>query len=329
MTITDVKLIEHLQDELDLCELVFDGGADSAYIIWNFTNLMEYNGGEAVVTFRQDIYKGAVHKFVNTLARVGVIKTLEKEDNIKLYTSTVDNHSNVSFKDVAEGATVQKAVLYVTDTRVDSSARAIWCDFKCLDRERRTATVRLFNPSSSDESYKGRYIMCDLRRSAYGFSTDAVTTIDTAFEHSPEVSVAEKFIVDTFSDDQETLAVLQQSAFIQFCKRNVAEEPGYELVRLAIELDLCNETANLVQATDFKLIKKALLYSHFTVLNSESVFDPTIVGYASISKFRFDSKRAVLELLYSDTTSYAKERAMYTAIKDAADAAVKVKKGVW
>ena len=57
--------------------------------------------------------------------------------------------------------------------------------------------------------------------------------------------------------------------------------------------------------------------------------DPKIVGYASISKFLFDSKRAVLELLYSDTASHAKERAMYTAIKEAADAAVKVKKGVW
>lgn len=328
MTITNVKLMEHLTDELDMCHMEFDGGTDSAYIVWNYTNLLEYLGGEAVVTFRQDFYKGSIAKFVNTLARVGVIKTLEKESNIKLYTASVDNHSTICFRDIAEGTTVNSVVVYVVDVSFDSTARANWCDFRVMDRERKIATLRLFSPTTRDAEFKGRYVMCNIRRNQYGFSTESLTTIDTVFELSPEVTVAEKFITDAFADDKEMLAVLQASSFIPFCKRAIAEEPGYGLVRLAIELDICNEMANLVQDTNFTLVRQALLFTHFDVLNSESVYEKGIVNFVTISKYPFTSKKDVLQLLFSDVEHFKREREMLRSIQKLADSAVRVKKGM-
>lgn len=328
MQITNVTLMEHLQGELDLCRLEFDGGADSAYIVWNHTNLLEYVGGQAVVTFRQDFYKGTIAKFVNTLAKVGVIKTLEREDNIKLYSPVADNHSTVCFKDIKEGQTIQRVTVYVVRADQDSSSRATWANFLVMDKERKIAVLRLFNPSTEDFNYRGRYILCDIRRNKYGLSTDTVTTIDTSFALSPEVTIAEKYVMDAFAGDSETLGVIQQSNFISFCKSYVAEEPGFDIVRLAIELDICNEMANLVQDTNFDFVRKALLYSHFTVLNSESVYKPEIVGFATISKFRFQDRKTVLNLLHSDTEELKNERAAYNAIKGLADNAVKIKKGL-
>lgn len=328
MLITNVTLMEHLQEGLDMCRLEFDNGADSAYIVWNYTNLLEYIGGQAVVTFRQDVYKGTVAKFVNTLAKVGVIKTLEREDNIKLYSPVADNHSTICFRDIKEGQTVQGVKVYVVRVDQDSSSRATWANFLVMDRERKIAVLRLFNPSTDDFFYRGRYILCDIRRNKYGLSTDNITTIDSSFALSPEVTIAEKYVMDAFAGDSETLGVLQQSNFISFCKVHIAEEPGYDLVRLAMELDICNEMANLVQDTNFDLVRKALLYGHFTVLNNESVYHPDIVGFASISKFRFHDRKQVLDLLYAETEDIKNERAAYKAIKTIADSAVKIKKGM-
>lgn len=328
MKITNVQLVEHLQDELDMCRLEFDGGADSAYIIWNHTNLVEYLGGEAVVTFRQDLYKGTVSKFVNTLAKVGVIHTLERETNIKLYTDETDNHSTVSFSDIEDGSTVQGAIVYVVGVTFDSSARATWCDFSIMDRSRKIAKLRLFNPSTKDSEFKGRYIMCDLRRNKYGLSTDKIVTVDATFSYSPEVTIAAKYVTDSFAEEPEILAVLQESSFISFAKTYVVEEPGYDLVRLAIEIDLCNEMSSLVQGVNFKLVRQALLFSHFHILNQTSPYIPEIVGFASVNKFRFSTKQDVQKILYSEDVSLINERTILRTIQQSADTAIRVKKGM-
>lgn len=328
MILTKVDLVEHLQGDLDICHLEFDNGADSAYIIWNHTNMIAYLNGEVIATFRQDMYKGSIAKFVNTLARVGVVHTLEREDNIKLYVDKADNHCTVCFRDLKEGQTHLKATVYVVDVTFDSSPRATWLDLTVQDRERRIATLRLFNPTVATHEFKGRYILCDIRKNKYGLSTDSIVTVDASFPYSPEVTVAEKFIMDTFADDADILRVMDSAGFIAAGKKHVSEEPGYVLVRLAIELDIANEMTNLTRDADMKVVKRALLMNRFRILNSASVFHDDIVGYASAARFQYPGYREVLETLFADNEERAKERTLVCAIQKLADETVKVKKGL-
>lgn len=326
MRLTKVDLVEHFQQEIDMCRIEIDNGSDSAYIIWNYTNLLTYLGEEIICTFRQDIYRGTPAKFVNTLAKVGVVHTLEREDNIKLYVDKLDNHCTISFRDIAEGHTVERVTVYVVNVTMDSSARATWWDLTVQDRDRKIATLRLFNPEGSDSDYKGRYILCDIRRNKYGFSTDAIVTVDSSFSYSPEVLVAESFITKTFADDSQAINAMQSMNFIEIAKHYVAEEPGYLLVRLAMELDIANEMANLTRDVPVSLLRHALLLDKFWVLNNQSLYHQEIVGFASASRARLDDVKQVLQVLYSDSEEFASARLLVSSIKHLADNLVTVKK---
>lgn len=328
MKLTKVTLVDHLNGGLDVCQLELDGGKDSAYIIYEYNNMLQYLDGEVVATFRNDMYKGQVHKFINTIARVGVIETLSREDSFKLCIDKVDNHSNIAFKDLREGETVKQAIVYVIDVEFDSNARAAWCNLTVQDKERRIATLRIFNPSTNSDALKNRYVSCDIRKNKYGLSTESVMTVDATFTHSPEVTVAIKFVEQAFADDREMLSVLSDSNFIQFAKHHVSEEPGYVLVRLAMELDLCNETANLTNDVNIDVVRKALLMSKFYVLNTTSVLARDLITYTIVSRYKYVGYKDVLVLLFSEDKSMAKERRLFNSISSMADALVRIKKGV-
>ena len=328
MKITKVEKIEALSADLDMCRLEFDGGVDSAYIIYNYTNMLTYLEGEAFVTFRQDMYKGQICKFVNTLAQVGVVHTLDREENVRLYVDVTDNYSNISIRDIADGSTVNQAIVYVVSMRYDSSPRAVWADLVVQDRERRQANLRIFDPINKDMDFTGRYIMCNIRRNKYGLSTDEITTVDATFPYSPEVAVAERFISSTFANDPPVLKVLQESNFIPIAKKHVDMEPGYVLVRLAMELDVVNEMANLAREIDTNLLRRALLLEKFHILNSASIYHKEMVAFVMANRFKFPGSKEALTLLYSDEPSYSGQRVIFNQIKELAESVIKVKKGL-
>ena len=226
MKLTKIELLESYATEQQLMRLTFDEGKDSAYIIWSHANLVQYLNDEVIATFRQDMYNGSIAKFVNTIAKVGVVHTLERSNNVKLYVDVTDNHSNIRFKEIEDGGTAVNAIVYVTDIRFDSSARAEWADLTVMDQARKIAQLRIFSPDSKIQDFKGRYVMCDIRKNRYGLSTDSVVTVDNAFPFSPEVEISERFLMDAFAEDADILTLLAETKFADFAKKVVDLEPG-------------------------------------------------------------------------------------------------------
>lgn len=328
MKLTHIELLEKLSEDQQLMKLTFDGGKDTAYIIWNHTNLVEHLNEEVIATFRQDIYNGTVCKFINTLASVSTVKTLEREDNVKLYVDVTDNHCNIRFADIEDGQTAQAAVVYVSDIRFDSSARAEWADLTVMDQARKIAQMRIFSPDNRSADLKGRYIQCDIRRNKYGLSTDSVLTIDSAFPYSPEVYIGERFLQSAFAEDKSMLELLASTKFTEFAKRKVDMEPGYTLVRLAVELDLANELSNLIRDVDVTLIKRCLFLEKFGLLQSQSPYREDIVTFAMVSRYEFPGVRDVLHTLYSDDPKFVVERTLVHQVKAFASTVIDAKKGL-
>jgi hypothetical protein len=308
--------------------LTFDEGKDSAYIIWSHANLVQYLNDEVIATFRQDMYNGTIAKFVNTIAKVGVVHTLERSNNVKLYVDVTDNPSNIRFKEIEDGGTAVNAIVYVTDIRFDSSARAEWADLTVMDQARKIAQLRIFSPDSKIQDFRGRYVMCDIRKNRYGLSTDSVVTVDNAFPFSPEVEISERFLMDAFAEDADILTLLAETKFADFAKKVVDLEPGYILVRLAIELDVASELANLVKEVDVDLIKRCLLIEKFNVFQQTSPYRNDIVTFVTASRYKFDHKNEVLLTLYSDEEKFSMERVVLKQVREMADTIINVKKGL-
>lgn len=328
MKLTKVELLDSYSSDQQLMHLTFDDGKDTAYIIWSHANMMQYVGDEVIATFRQDFYNGAPAKFVNTLASVGVVHTLEREDKVKLYVNAADNHSNIRFKEIAEGTTAVNSIVYVVDLKFDSSSRADWADLTIMDNARKLAQLRIFSPDSRTAELKGRYVMCDIRRNKYGFSTETVVTVDNSFPYSPEVEISERFLSSAFAEDTDILRLLADTQFTAFAKKSIDLEPGYILVRLALELDLASELGNLLGEVDINLIKRCLLVEKFSVFQQTSPYSKDIINFVTASKYAFDKKQAVLLTLYSDDKKYEQERLIIAKVKEMADTVVRVKKGV-
>lgn len=327
MILTNVELLESLSLDNQLMRLTFDDGADHAYIIWNHANLLQYLNDEVIATFRQDMYNGVISKFVNTLAAVSTVQTLSREEGIKLYTDVSDSHCTVRFKDIADGSSVANAIVYCTDIRFDSSARAEWADLTIMDQARKIAQLRIFSPDSNSKDLVGRYIMCNIRRNRYGFSTDSVVTVDSAFPYSPDVEVSERYITNAFADSPDVLRLLADSRFIEFAKQMMDLEPGYILVRLAIELDIASELVNITKDIDVGVLKRCLLVDKFRVFNQASPLKRDIINFVTASKYVFEKKGEVLRTLYSDDESFTKERLMFQKVCDMADTIINIKKG--
>lgn len=328
MKLTKIELLESYATEQQLMRLTFDEGKDSAYIIWGHANLVQYLNDEVIATFRQDMYNGTIAKFVNTIAKVGVVHTLERSNNVKLYVDVTDNPSNIRFKEIEDGGTAVNAIVYVTDIRFDSSARAEWADLTVMDQARKIAQLRIFSPDSKIQDFRGRYVMCDIRKNRYGLSTDSVVTVDNAFPFSPEVEISERFLMDAFAEDADILTLLAETKFADFAKKVVDLEPGYILVRLAIELDVASELANLVKEVDVDLIKRCLLIEKFNVFQQTSPYRNDIVTFVTASRYKFDHKNEVLLTLYSDEEKFSMERVVLKQVREMADTIINVKKGL-
>ena len=328
MKLTKIELLESYATEQQLMRLTFDEGKDSAYIIWSHANLVQYLNDEVIATFRQDMYNGTIAKFDNTIAKDGVVHTLERSNNVKLYVDVTDNHSNIRFKEIEDGGTAVNAIVYVTDIRFDSSARAEWVDLTVMDQARKIAQLRIFSPDSKIQDFRGRYVMCDIRKNRYGLSTDSVVTVDNAFPFSPEVEISERFLMDAFAEDADILTLLAETKFVDFAKKVVDLEPGYILVRLAIELDVASELANLVKEVDVDLIKRCLLIEKFNIFQQTSPYRNDIVTFVTASRYRFEHKNEVLLTLYSDEEKFSMERVVLKQVREMAGTIINVKKGL-
>ena len=170
--------------------------------------------------------------------------------------------------------------------------------------------------------------MCDIHRNKYGLSTETLVTVDSAFPYSPEVEISEKFLMSAFADAPDILTLLADSKFIEFAKNVVDLEPGYILVRLAIELDISSEMANLMREVDTDLIKRCLLIEKFSVFQQNSPYQKEIVTFVTASKYKFEKKSEVLLTLYSNDSRFDVDRAILHKVKDLADAVVRLKKGL-
>lgn len=325
---TNIELLETVNVDTQILRVTLDGST-SALMVYDLAEAMKYLNKDVEVTYRKDIWNGNICDFINTLTEHAVVNTFERDANVKLFTKTKDNHSNVCFADIEQGTTAVNSVVFCTDISFNSSARATWADLKILDSTRRVSSVRLFDPDTKAPSFKNTYIRCDLRRNEYGFSTDAIYPAGSDFAINPEVNIAERYIIETFKDNAPMVDFIRAIRLFDHMRAYAEYEPGFITVRTAIELDIAHNLKNVMWEANIDAVMQAIVLSKCFTTEPSSVFSPEMRNFIVASRAKLPHMQETRLLLDETNTDNSPERKLYKQVKKLADEIVKVRKGEW
>lgn len=259
MICNSITKVETLND-MDVLLVTFDDGS-SAYWFYNEALAMEFLNKEVIVSFRNDMYKGSKVSVINTFVQPSKVNVVEKRSNIRLFVDQEDNLSNLSFNDLANGETKVGCLFYCVACQKKTSEKSVWVEMKIRDKSLRVATLRVFNPENIPESLAGKYCQASLTKSEYGFQTKAVFEATGECPRNAEIEIAREYIKSYFADDVQANAFMTSTEFMDKMESVIDYEPGYGLVRMAMELSMCEQLYNITNTLDVKLMEHTVLTS--------------------------------------------------------------------
>lgn len=322
---TGIKLVQKIDDITDILLVTIDNEVD-AYMIYSYAECLKFLNEEVIVSYRKDIYEGRIEQFINTLTIPTRVTALDRTENIKLFCDIDDNNSNVCFSDIQLGETFIGAIMYCVDCQYESSNKAVWMTIKVRDKSGRVAKVRLFDYTTEGLVYNGIYVKADIKKTKFGFNTDAITPMELDYPPNPEIEIAKDYIRNYFADDAFMCNVFNVTSILDHMEMYISLEKGYELVRLAIQLDILGGLRNCFDDIDFKAISYALVFGYGYITKSGlSEYSPEL--RTTTFALQNSANSRVLKILDNGTVDEPiRERDVYKKILALAESVVTIKK---
>ena len=293
---TSISLLEHDDNLGDVLRVVIDGTTQALWF-FPYAEALKYVDQEVVVSYGQGMHKGNLEQVIATFAVPTAIATLDKHENIRLYSDAVDNASNVNFKDIAPGETRMQSIVFCISSTYKSSPAAVWHELTIRDCQMHVAKLRLFSPESTERNYTGQYIMCALERYGQGgFKTNTVAPVPGDAYVNPEVAIAETYIRNVLGAIPAAVEYINKVSFIDNLKNVVDIEPGYVLVRLAMTLSMLENLTNITGQLDVQSMMLAAMcrYGHHCRPSSLSASSNSLLLALN---FQFPDKVKVCQIL--------------------------------
>lgn len=310
----------------DLLEVVID---NSVYALWYYpyADALEFVGKEVIVDYRKDIYNGKLTQFIKTFTVPTIVHTLDKKENIKLYVEQEDNNSNLSFNEIAIGENRQGCIYYCCKQEFKSSPSAVWMELLIRDKLMRVAKLRIFDPQHKDAELAGHYLCSTLSRSKFGFQTEETVISHKADLVNPEIEIAQQFITNFFSADTAAMQYITKLNMFEHMKKFVDYEPGYALVRMAMELAMCESLTNITNDTDVTVVSHVILASFGYTCRDASILSPCVNNVFLAQQFHFPDKQKVICCLDECLEEHPEEYPIVTHIKSCVDTILRLRKG--
>ena len=314
MKVTGITVLDTLNADADVLTVEFDDGT-SALMFYKYADALPFLNKEVVVDFRQDLYKGQIVDVVNTFTTAAVVHTLTSDDNIKLYSDAKDNHSNVTFADLDNGETMFNAVMYCVNQTLESSDKAVWAELTVRDSQFKVRKLRLFDPDRS-LTFKGKYIICDIRKNQYGLSTTDIRTDDTVAYETPDVAICRDYCIKYFAGRDSINAMLDKTQFWEYASNHVNVVTGGDIVQLAYELRLLSTYKDMLPGLMYDALDLSLLLMHMGVKYDEDQMSPELRAVITASNHPVDLRRQAMYILDGfDNDVLAVEKRIFKAIR--------------
>lgn len=326
MICTNVRKIESIADT-DVLEVTIDN-LTTALWLYPFADALPYVGKEVIVSYRNDMYKGNVRQFINSFVEPCKVMTLDRKEGIRLYADIVDNYSNMSFNDIAVGETKNGCILYCVSQCFETSEKAVWVTLTVRDMLFHIAKLRLFHYNNSND-FTGKYIVCALTRNGYGFRTDMIAPAPGDCTDNYEIKIAEDFVLSYFAEDSAAKAILERTGLLTALKDHMDIERGYLLVRLAMELSMCDALYNITGGIDVASITHALIADKLFVLKPNSQLGFQTRNLVLATGLKWTNPATVLSILDDRSLVEVPEREVYQNIKNVVSSVIKANKLVF
>ena len=323
---TSIVKVEEHPTAGDLLLVTIDNTVE-AYWFYDYARSLEFVDKEVIVDYRDDIYKGDMRRFINTFVRPNVISTLDRKEGFKLYCEQEDNNANLSFNEIAEGENRMGCIVFCVSCEFKSSANAVWQELLIRDKSMHVAKLRCFDYDNTEADFAGKYILTSLARSKFGFQTDLIKPIQGECPENPEIALASQYILNYFADDAIAMDFITKTSFIDFMKEHVDFELGYGLMRLAMELSMCDTLNNIARDLDVKSIGHILLMNYAHVTRS-SVLSPAINNIFIAQQYQWPNRKLVVTALDKEKEVKSPESTVVNSIRETVDNILKVRKGV-
>lgn len=298
MKVTSMELIESINVDTDLIEVTFSDDS-TAYMLYKYSNSLKFVDQEVIVSFRDDIYKGQVRSFVNTIAIPTHVNLYDKETDFKLYTDVEDNQSNIIFKEMELGDIRINAIMYCTAQQYKSSERtqANWVELIVRDKMWKYTKLRLFDPEFKDSVFTGTYIQCDVSKSIYGLTTSCIAKCNKVPQVDTDVDLACKYVSQAIND-QTLRDFVERVNLLDMCKEYLSEDgKGHEIIRMAFELETLKSVKNMLKGFDANLVEATLVMSHSFTLKPNSTFTENFRNITITSTSGVENSGAIMHVL--------------------------------
>ena len=322
-TINSVNLVSDNKSKLEIINFIFSNG-NQAMSFMKFSDACEYINKEVIVTLREEIINGNIVDCVTEIASVTKVAVLDREENFKLYCDTLPScESSVCFDDCQEdGTTYNDVIVFVVKMHFDSSEKANWCKLTIMDKKRRTASLRIFDPEEKSYALVNTYIQLNIKKTKYGYITQECFSLNIKpAEANPEVKLAEKFILNTISFDTTLRELVEQTELIErmkTCDVDDGLEIGYEVVRCAVELALARDFANLSKNIDFKFLMRLVIYSRMYLLSNSQTMSKDLKRWFIIAQNPIPEKSKVMAVFDKEAECVLPESVLLKQISDMA-----------
>lgn len=323
---TSVVKKETIKDIGDLLLVTFDDRSE-AFWWFNYADALQYVNQQVLVETHKDIFRGEMHDFIITFTATSVVQTLDKSSNIKLYCDQVDNFSNLSFNEIADGEDRMGCIVFCTYQEFKSSNNATWMELIIRDRLMHTAKLRIFDYESMEADFAGKYIVTQLSRNKYGFQTKLAKVVNGECPPNPEIAIAKDYIKNFFSDDPIATQFISKLNLIESLSEFVDYEMGYALMRMAMELAVVDSMENISKDVDLVAISHAILAS-YAYITRTSVLSPELNNVFLATQFQWPNKTMVMRILDDLSDDHPAEYKVFKSIKSMINTILEVRKGV-
>lgn len=315
------------RDNTDLLRVTIDN-AVTAYWFWDYSDSLQFLNQEVIVEYRKDVLDGALTQFVKTFTIPTVVNAIDREDNVKLYIDQEDNNSNFSFNDIKLNETKPGCVFYCTGQEYKSSSSAVWMELLIRDRLMRVAKLRIFDYDNPEADFAGHYVTAELTKSKFGFQTYQAVIAFSKDVPNPEIEIAENFIKNFFSTDVKAMEYINKLQLVENMKSHVDYEPGYGLVRLAMELAMCDSLKNITNVMSVQSVAHVLLTSYGYIAKPKSILSKVVNNVYLAQQVMFDDRRIVVTCLDECLEEHPAEYDIVKNIQRSVDAILRIRKGV-
>lgn len=324
---TNIIKLKELDEKTDVLKVIIDSTVESLWF-YPYSKALEFVNQDVIVEYRQDIYEGNMVQVIKTFTIVTKVNTLDKQTGIRLFADVEDNFSNLSFNEIEEGETREACIVYCISQSFQSSPNAAWIELVIRDKSMHIAKARLFDYDKTMLDLSGTYIMLDLRKTKFGFNTKYVQPVQGECPENPEITIAKAYIRDYFANDATALNYITTTGLLDKMSEYVDYEKGYALVRLAMELCLCEQFYNITNSIDIHCIEHALLMSYGFILMPDSPLSRCVNNISVATRFNWKGKKEVLKILDEMNPEPPCEVNIYENIRKTIATLIDIKKGL-